>query len=442
MKLGFLLLFITFNVFGAEFNGYIIKLKQNHSTNKLNKALAIEAKSLNVSFGKYLVWKPTNNKNVGLTLEDLKNHPAVEYVEPNWELKNIGIVGEGPDVIGDNLFTKQWGLENTGNNSQGTFWQRPKKGIDIKAKKAWEITKGSKEIIIGIMDSGILYTHDDLKENMWKNLAELNGAPGVDDDGNGYVDDINGYTPPGNKFPHPTDKSGHGTHTAGVIGMAHNSFGGRGINARIKILPLKVKNDKDFKYYVENQVQAIDYAINKGVNVLTTSIGGNDYSKAYEDAILKAGEAGITFVCACGNSNKNLNRKKIYPPKYNDKAKNMIVVCHHGAGGKKHYLSNHGNKVATIMAPGSHIVSTAVSLMEGPDGLKTGIYKDMSGSSMAAPHVSGAVALLLSVEPNLSPEEIVERVIATAKKEKKLKKYTMSEGRLDLYRLLNNIRDK
>jgi len=438
MKHGFLLLFFTFNTFAANFNGYIIKLKDNYSG---NKSLGINAKSLNVSIGNFLLWKPVR-KNIGPTLEEIKNHPSVEYIEPNWELKNIGIVSEGPDVIGDDLFSKQWGLENTGKNSMGTFWQRPKKGVDIKAKKAWKITKGSKDIIIGVMDSGVLYTHPDLIDNMWKNEAELNGIAGVDDDKNGYVDDINGYTPPGNKLPHPTDKSGHGTHTAGVIGMVHNSFGGRGINANIKIMPLKVKNDKDFKYYVENQVQAIDYAINKGVNVLTTSIGGGDYSKAYEDAIIKAGEAGITFVTACGNENKNLNWQKIYPPSYNDKAENMIVVCHHGSGGKKHYLSNHGNKVATIMAPGSHIVSTAVSLNPGPDGLKTGIYKKMSGSSMAAPHVSGAVALLLSIEPNLSPEEVVERVIATAKKERKLKKHTISGGRLDLFRLLNNTRSK
>jgi subtilisin family serine protease len=435
MKLGFLVFFITFNTFASNFNGYIIKLKEEYSG---TKSLGIRAENLTCN---YLVWKPIN-KNISSTLEELKNHPAVDYIEPNWELKNIGIISEGPDVIGDDLYAKQWALENTGKNSQGTFWQRPKKGIDINAKKAWKISTGSREIIIGVMDSGVLYTHPDLKDSVWKNEAELNGKVGVDDDGNGYVDDIHGFTPPGNKRPIPTDKNGHGTHTAGVIGMAHNAIGGRGINAKIQIMPLKVKNDKDYKYYVENQVRAIDYAINKGVKVLTTSIGGGDYSKAYEDAIIRAGEAGITFVSACGNSNDNLNRKKIYPPRYNDKAKNMIVVCHHGSGGKKHYMSNHGNKVATIMAPGSHIVSTAVSLNEGPDGLKTGIYKKMSGSSMAAPHVSGAVALLLSQEPNLSPEEVVERVIATAKKERQLKKYTMSEGRLDIYRLLNNIRTK
>ena len=111
MKLGFLVFLITFNSFASNFDGYIIKMKENYSG---IKSLGIVAENL---IDNYLIWKPAN-KNLTSTLEELKNHPAVEYIEPNWELKNIGIVNEGPDVIGDNLYAKQWALENDGKNSQ------------------------------------------------------------------------------------------------------------------------------------------------------------------------------------------------------------------------------------------------------------------------------------------------------------------------------------
>jgi len=438
MKIFLLGLFLITNpLFGTEFNGYIVKLKNNYSINKSN----LNLKPLNVKIGNFLVFKPTSDKNLDDTLNELRNDPNVEYIEPNWELKNIGITEVAPDFISDEFFHKQWALENTGKNTGGTLFQRPKKGIDIRAKKAWEITKGSEDIIIAMIDSGLMYDHPDLKDNMWKNEVELNGVKGVDDDGNGYIDDIHGFTPPGNKYPNPVDIRGHGTHTAGIIGMSHNGIGGRGIMEKVRIMPIKVKNDKTYKFHIENIVKGIDYAINMGAKLISCSIGGSDYSRAYLDVLKKAEEAGIVFVAAAGNTNKNLDRKKIYPPEYNNLVGNMIVVGNHGPGGIKDYLSNYGKKTVSIFAPGQKIYSTTVTFKREADGLKKPTYKKVGGTSMSSPHVAGAVGLLYSIEPNLNYKEVIDRVIKTAKKEKKLRKYSQSGGRLDIYRLLMDIRD-
>ncbi|MFI5391735.1 MAG: S8 family serine peptidase, partial [Bacteriovoracales bacterium] len=239
----FLIFLFLFSVSGfcADFDGYIIKMKSNKSIFKIQKAVLQEAKVRNFAFGSYLTWKPTIKSNK--ILDELKNNPDVLYIEPNYLLKNIGISNEGPEVIADEFFSKQWSFENTENNAMGTFFDPPVAGIDIKAKEAWKITTGSSDIIIAVIDSGILYTHPDLEENIWKNEKELNGVPGFDDDGNGYIDDIHGFYPPGNKNHSPMDFSGHGTHSAGTIAMVHNSIGGRGIMARVKLMPVMIKND-------------------------------------------------------------------------------------------------------------------------------------------------------------------------------------------------------
>jgi thermitase len=437
MKIFLSILLFSVSGFCAEFDGYIIKMKSNKSVFKIKKEILEDSKIRNFSFGSYLTWKPKTGNNK--SLDDLRNNPDILYIEPNYLLKEIGTTKEGPEVIADEFFARQWSLENTGKNTQGTIFGGPVPGVDIKAKEAWKITKGSSEIVIAVLDGGVFFTHPDLVDNMWKNEKELNGVPGFDDDGNGYIDDIHGFTPPGNKNQNPSDITGHGTHIAGTIAMAHNSIGGRGVMAKVKIMPAKMKDDKTFAYPMENVLMSIDYAIKMGANIITTSVGGDPYSKSFEDAIRMAGSKGIPFVCACGNSNDNLDKKKIYPPSYAQTLDNMIVVCNHGPGGKKDYLSSYGNKTVQIFAPGEDIYSTSVSVMDNSQGVRDPIYKRMDGSSMSAPHVAGAIGLLLSIEPNLTPKEIRDRIVRTAKKEEKLKKYAISGGRLDLQRLLLNI---
>ena len=137
----------------------------------------------------------------------------------------------------DHLFSKQWHLENTGLNSRSTVIVPGLKGEDIKAKKAWHLTNGSRSVKIALIDSGTDYRHPDLKENIWINESEKNGLPGIDDDENGYIDDIYGYDFI-NQDNDPVDEDGHGSHCAGIIGAVHNN-GGKRRYGKVSIMSLK-----------------------------------------------------------------------------------------------------------------------------------------------------------------------------------------------------------
>lgn len=349
-----LLLVISFLIpqflLATTFDGYIIKLKkdrvQNFFSTFENKELF---KDMNISFGKYYHVKQLDKGQISF----IENNQNVEYIEPNYgyDLNYIN-EGEVSEKTNDQLFEKQWGLQNTGSNSRAGNFGRGIKGKDINIIEAWKITKGNPEIIVGIMDSGVDYTHPDIKGSMWANEAEINGIEGVDDDGNGYVDDFNGYNFPGGKKykGDPMDKNGHGTHTSGTVASKHDDYGMAGVAPNVKLMALKFKNDEDFKYYAKDALKAMDYAINNGAKVITCSIGGEAYSKTYLEGLNKLHEKGILFIQAAGNSNSNLDRKKVYPPSYD--TPNMIVVGAHSGNGKKASFSNYGKKIVDIFAPG------------------------------------------------------------------------------------------
>jgi subtilisin family serine protease len=283
----------------------------------------------------------------------------------------------------------------------------------------------------------VLFDHPDLVDNMWFNEAELGGKPGVDDDGNGFVDDVWGYQPAANRTKTPTDVSGHGTHVAGILGMVHNKIGGRGVGGHIRIMALKAKNDITFEYAIVDLIKAVDYGVKMGATILTTSLGGEPFSKAHEEAIKFAIAKGIPFVCACGNDNKNLDGITLYPPSHVKAIPELIVVCASDPAGTKDYLSNYGKKTATILAPGSNIFSTYVGLNDNDHGTREATYNMLSGTSMAAPFVAGALGLLYSMHPGLLPSEAKARLIQSAKKSSKFTPYSESGGWLDVKKLLD-----
>ena len=227
-------------------------------------------------------------------------------------------------------------------------------GEDINVLRAWSITKGSKDVKIAVIDTGVDYTHPDLKDQIDVNLAELNGKPGVDDDGNGFVDDIYGYDF-ANKDGDPQDGHGHGTHCAGVIGASHNNIGVAGIMANVKIVPIKFLTD-DGSGETIDAIAAIDYGIKRGVNVMSNSWGGGDKEQSLEDAIKAAESAGITFVAAAGNESANNDSTASYPANY--EVGNVISVGSYTSTGAKSSFSNYGLKSVHVTAPGSNILST------------------------------------------------------------------------------------
>ncbi len=410
-------------------SSYIVKLKPGASTNFLSRGFRAisDIRPLNVSYGEYAAIETSETM-----IRSLKNLPEVEYIELNHTYRISPVFSERPAIdtatatINDKDFGRQWGLKNTGFNG-GSIFSPGKKGEDINAENAWSVTKGDNDIVVAVIDTGVDYNHPDLKRNIWTNTAELNGRLGIDDDNNGYIDDVHGFGF-GGKNSDPMDSNGHGTHCAGVIGAVHNNkTGGAGVMDNVKIMPIRFINGNEGT--TEDAIRAVDYAIKNGANLMSNSWGGDEDSQALKDAIKAAGEKGITFVVAAGNDNANNDSSRTFPANYN--LDNLVAVGSFASSGTKSSFSNYGKKSVHVMAPGSNIYSTWTG----------GGYQSISGTSMATPFVAGIVGLILSHEPNLTPIEIKERVIATSVNNGSLSKYTVSGGRIDAYRALMNIRN-
>jgi len=396
---------LTSSAYSSE---YIVKLKSDELNFKSISGLS-SAQKIPLSYGNFLKINLKNNKN----LSQIKNNPNVEYIEENFIYKTM-------NAPVDKDFSKQWGLNNDGKNS-GSWWSRGIAGVDISALKAWEITKGSKDIKIAVIDTGVDYTHEDLKNNIMINTAEKNGLPGVDDDGNGYIDDIYGYDF-ANSDADPMDGHGHGTHCAGVIGASHNSIGIAGIMAHVEILPIKFLTDSG-SGTLEGALLAIDYARMRGVNIMSNSWGGGGRSQALFEAIERASNAGIIFTAAAGNESNNNDKNPSYPASY--ELDNIISVGAMDGKGKKAKFSNYGISSVHVFAPGVDIYSTVTKNK----------YDKMSGTSMACPHISGVAGLILSHEPNLSAKDVKERIMRTAISSDELSPYAAS-GYADVFESL------
>lgn len=400
--LPYLLVFASTSAFSAE---YIVKLKSGASLKSLKNSSQIQ-REFTVPQGQFAVIEASENEAAFL----LNAHSEIEYIEPNYTYHAF-----------DADYDKQWGLSNTGKNS-GSWLFPGKKGMDINAEKAWGVTKGDRKIKIAVIDTGVDYNHEDLKENIMINEAELNGVAGVDDDGNGYVDDVYGMDFANNDSD-PMDGHGHGTHCAGVIGASHNSIGVRGVMANVEILPIQFLAANG-SGSLEGAVKAINYAVSRGVNIMSNSWGGGGESQALEEAIKLAEDAGILFVAAAGNSNANNDVKPSVPATI--ALDNILSVGAMDGKGKKAKFSNYGAKSVHVFAPGVDIYSTV-------QGNK---YKKMSGTSMACPFVSGVAGLIWANEPSLSVHDLKKKIMSTTRDEaKELTKYSVA-GLVDAFAAL------
>jgi thermitase len=354
---------------------------------------------------------------------------VVAYAEPNFQIN----LEEPPPSrssqdrldrpIGfpnDPQFESQWALNNVGQNGG-------KEHADIDALKAWAKTQGSEDVVVAVLDSGVDYTHKDLVANMWMRPENL---PQYTDDELGTVNDLQGFDADANA-PDPMDDNGHGTHCAGIIGAeGDNDEGIAGINWHVQIMPLKFLGRGGFGT-TKNAIEAINYAIDrkqKGVNVrvINASWGSTQYSKALEDAIRAAGEQGILFVAAAGNNGTDNDKRAHYPSNYN--LPNVISVAALDRSDALASFSNFGIKTVHVAAPGRDIRSTWLN----------DEYRDASGTSMAAPQVSGVAALILAAEPKLSVEKLRERILKSVDKIDSLNGRIASGGRINAAKALGN----
>ena len=327
----------------------------------------------------------------------------VVYAQPNFEIRlddptnhNANLRDSDLSRLGapnDPLFGEQWALNNTGQNGG-------KANAHLDALKAWAKTQGSTDVVVAVLDTGVDYNHKDLAANMW---VRPNSVPQYVDDELGSINDINGFDADANTGD-PMDDNGHGTHCAGIIGAeGDNGEGIAGINWNVQIMPLKFLGRGGFGS-TKNAIEAINYAIDRkknGVNirVINASWGSTQRSKALEDAIRAAGEAGILFVAAAGNSSTDNDRRGHYPSNYD--LPNVISVAALDRSDMLATFSNYGAKTVHVAAPGRDIPSTWLNDQ----------YREASGTSMAAPQVSGVAALILASDPKLSMAKVRERIL-------------------------------
>ncbi|RME66654.1 MAG: hypothetical protein D6781_14765 [Verrucomicrobia bacterium] len=340
-----------------------------------------------------------------------------EYVEPDYLLFPARVPGD--EAFGDG---RLWGLRNTGQDGGTT-------GMDISAEEAWDVTTGSSDVVVAVIDSGIRYTHRDLAGNMWVNPGEIPGN-GLDDDGNGYVDDVHGIDAiedTGN----PMDTDGHGTHVAGIIGAQADGGGPAvGVAWDVRLMALKFLDDTGVGSTAD-AIECIDYAVAHGARIINASWGGEGYSRALREAIERAGEAGAIMVIAAGNEGFSIDDAGLYPAAFD--LMNAVVVSAIDRRGERSVFSNFGVLSVHLAAPGEAIFSTYKDSDEA--------YSYADGTSAAAPHVSGIAALLLARAPELSVLDLRGRLLAGTVPLPSLQGIVSTGGRADALAALTAVPD-
>jgi subtilisin family serine protease len=348
----------------------------------------------------------------------LTGHPYVEYAQYNYLHYNTVM----PD---DPRFDEKYGLHNTGQTG-GTA------DADIDAPEAWEISTGSHNVVVGVIDGGFSYNHEDLAANAWVNPGEIAGN-GIDDDGNGYIDDIHGINAKANDGD-PHEGNGHGSHCAGTIGaVGNNGKGVVGVNWSVSIMGLRFLSNKG-SGTTANAIECINYAVdmktNYGINirVLSNSWGGAPYEQILYDAIYSAYQADILFVVAAGNNGRNTDSNPFYPACYD--IPNVMSVANTNDDDGLNSGSNYGLTTVDLAAPGTNILSCNKNITA---------YSKRTGTSMSAPFVAGAAGLLLSVNNQLTVQDMKDYLMNYVDPIPAMSGKCVSGGRLNIANSLNQL---
>jgi len=418
----------------------IVKLKpgQENAFFSKSKSLDIELKeTISLSYGKLFLVRYENSIKMDSVQKMLESNDEVISANPNFIYSIVNPIKEidfnsiinppqNLSTPNDPRFGELWGLNNTGSNDSGSS-RNGVEGADIGAMEVWDLTRGSREVRVAVIDTGVDYRHPDLAANMWVNEAEKNGEEGVDDDNNGFVDDIHGYDFANNDGD-PLDGHGHGTHCSGTIGAVHNNETGvAGVMNDVTIVAVKFLSDGG-SGTTANAIKAIDYATTLDVDIMSNSWGGGGFSEDLKNAIVRASEKGIIFTAAAGNSASDNDSRPHYPSNYD--VENIVSVAAHGSDDTLASFSCYGSTTVHIAAPGQRILST----------VKNGGYSSYSGTSMATPHVSGALGLLVAHEGRLPHAEMRERLMQTSEPIRAYRRKTISGGRLNAYNLVTDTR--
>lgn len=402
----------------------IVRLKPGQDLKRLSQQLGLASRKLlrAAADGDLELVKvaPGQQKKI---LAALQQSGAVAYAEPDYELKALAEPNDFRFWDGS-----QWNLKNT-----GIYGGTP--GADIHATAAWDIRTSAAGLVVAVVDTGVRLTHEDLRQNIWTNPGEsgldANGhdkaSNGIDDDNDGYVDDVHGI----NAITHTGDVNddyGHGTHVSAIIGAtANNGVGIAGIAWDVDIMPLKFL-DGTGQGTVSGAIECLDYARAHGAKVINASWGSYSFtSQALRDAIVNLRSAGIIFVAACGNSAGDNDADPLFPASY--EYDNIIAVAASNRVDQAAGYSNWGATTVDLAAPGSPVFSAW--------NRSDSDYVYMEGTSMAAPHVVAAAALVWAANPTFTYQQVIAKILSTTDPLPAFAGRNVSGGRLNIANALS-----
>lgn len=379
---------------GSTTDDLFVRFKPNLSGGTIQKALSTVGATVVQEFPSGpLQISVRSGLDTDRVLQWLQFNPLVSYAEPNSSIHAAAVTPNDP------YYTQLWGLNNANN-------------VDIDAPEAWQITQGRYTTIVAVLDTGIDLRNSEFTNRLWVN-------PGS----SSYRTAVNGWNFINNNN-NVQDNNGHGTHVSGILAASgNNAYGMTGVDWYSKIMPVKVLDSRG-DGTTEAAVNGIYFAVNNGARVINASWGGGSYSQTLRDAIAYASANGVVFVSAAGNDGLNTDLSVSYPGAYN--LNNQITVGAVDSQGRLASFSDYGARTVDLVAPGVDILSVI------PAG-----YASYSGTSMAAPFVSGVAALILSLRPDFRAEEVIQRIMSTTKPLPGVAGKTVSGGIVDAYNAVN-----
>lgn len=397
----------------------VVKMKAGKSLPNFGK----NSKVQNLFGNVYIV----RNNDVTSLEKQLKNNSDIEYTERNYRAQKSPL----PSPVEMKNHTQRLFQANLFNDPKvdriWSFNDAAQNGVSVNAAYKLHGTSATETIIVAVVDTGIDYGHEDLKDVLWINEKEI-PANGIDDDNNGYVDDVYGINTlvrdsSGRATGNNRDTHSHGTHVAGTIGAKQNNgVGIAGIASNVKIIGIKtVPNNGD-----ETDVDVAEsfiYAAKNGAKIINCSFGKrrNEGNNLIPETLKYIEENyGVLVIAAAGNDGSDIDKKPTYPASHQNE--NLLIVASTTKSGSMSSFSNYAKLSVDVAAPGSDVYSTTPGNR----------YASMSGTSMASPTTAGVAAEILSHNPHLSPAQLKKVMMDSVTTDARYNNKMITGGRVDL----------